>query len=122
MPLNITGMPVNMLSKLDTNYRYSVQGKSLRQPLSFMDFGFYFIFVIRYSYMSVADPGLRWGDQGAKCLVIALCLGPGAKGLVWYIFSYVKGAKLGPGGHGLIAPWICYGMFTLNGRVTNYQQ
>ena len=22
----------------------------------------------------------------------------GAKGLVWYIFSYAKGAKLGPGG------------------------
>ena len=23
----------------------------------------------------------------------------GAKGLVWYIFSYAKGAKLGPEGH-----------------------
>ena len=43
-------------------------------------------------HVIVADPGLRWG----------------AKGLVGYMFSYTKGAKclamalcLGPGGHDL---------------------
>ena len=33
---------------------------------------------------------------------MALCPGPegGPKVLSWYIFSYTKGEKLGPGGHG----------------------
>ena len=27
----------------------------------------------------VVDPGLRWGSQGAKFLVMTLCLGPGGQ-------------------------------------------
>ena len=45
------------------------------------------------------------GGQGAKFLVMTLCLGTGGpKGLVWYIFSYAKGEKLGLGGHGPKGP------------------
>ena len=45
---------------------------------------------------------------------MALCLGPGgAKGLVWYIFSYMKGAKLGLGAMDPVAPWTATGLLTL---------
>ena len=55
--------------------------------------------------MAVADPGLRWEGQGAKCLVMALCLGPGGpKVFVWYIFSYARGAKLRLAGMAPVAP------------------
>ena len=47
---------------------------------------------------AVVDPGLRWGGQGAKFLAMTLCLGQGGpKVLFWYIFSYAKGEKSGPG-------------------------
>ena len=44
---------------------------------------------------------------GPRCKMF--CHGPmsgaeGAKGLVWYIFSYAKGAKLEPGGMASVAP------------------
>ena len=38
------------------------------------------------------------GGQGTKYLVMALSGTRGGKGLVWYIFSYAKGAELRPGG------------------------
>ena len=37
---------------------------------------------------TVADPGLRWGDQGAKCLVMALCLGPGGPKVLFGTYSH----------------------------------
>ena len=40
------------------------------------------------------------GGQGAKFLAMALCLGPGGKGLVWYIFAYMKGENWGQGSQG----------------------
>ena len=52
------------------------------------------------------------GGQGAKFLVMTLCLGPGEpKVLFWYMFSYAKGEKFGPGGHDPRGPlWMykCY--------------
>ena len=52
----------------------------------------------------VADPGLRWGTR-CKMFSHGPMSGAGvAKGLVWYIFSYAKGVKLGPGG-GAWPPW-----------------
>ena len=54
-----------------------------------------------FDVVSVADPGLSRGGQGAKFLVMTLCLGSGGpKVLFLYILSYAKGEKLGPGGHG----------------------
>ena len=58
-----------------------------------------FLFKDRNIYIS-SGSRIEIGGQGAKCLVMAYVWGQGAKGLVWYIFSYMKSAKLGSGG-----PW-----------------
>ena len=62
---------------------------------------------------------------------MTLSLGRGAKVLFWYIFSYAKGEKLGPGGHATEPPpWIRYcvtdgckwGSSLYVGMFTNYEQ
>ena len=48
----------------------------------------------------VISSGSRIEMGGPRCKIFSHCpmSGPrGAKGLVWYIFSYAKGEKLGPG-------------------------
>ena len=49
------------------------------------------------SLFTVADPGLRWGARYKMFSHSPMSGARGAKGLVWYILSYVKSAKLGPG-------------------------
>ena len=55
----------------------------------------------KFTDSPVVDPGLRWGP---RCKIFShdpMCgAREGPKALFWYIFSYAKGEKLGPGG-----PW-----------------